>query len=175
MKHSLLNSNDPDLAVKSVIALAQKARENKVSPNANELKEVEIDGFLNEHGVFLDLMLEDVRRTARLPGRFLNDDCCRGYLADQLFSFDWGGRHPGWAVPSGRDPQEVLSESTDEAGSPEVRRWTTPCPDWIEVRVAPAPDAELLDLDSGETSQLPDARSSTAGRPRRHRRSDMGH
>jgi predicted nucleic acid-binding protein len=51
-------------------------------------------------------------------------------------------------------PDEVLIELMDEDAPPEVRQWATHWPKWIEARKAPAPGAELMDLDSGEASAI---------------------
>ena len=51
-------------------------------------------------------------------------------------------------------PEEVFRELTDGAAPPEVREWAGQHPKWLEVRVVPAHDSAVTDLDAGEAAAI---------------------
>jgi predicted nucleic acid-binding protein len=56
-------------------------------------------------------------------------------------------------------PQQVIAELNDPAAPPEVRRWASSLPDWIDVRAALVSDDDMTHLDPGERAAIALAQS----------------
>ena len=56
-------------------------------------------------------------------------------------------------------PQQVIAELKDSAAPPEVRRWASSLPDWIDVRAAVVSDDDMTHLDLGERAAIALAQS----------------
>lgn len=51
-------------------------------------------------------------------------------------------------------PEQVFAELTDLDAPNAVRLWITNCPEWVEIRNAPSPEASLSELDPGEAAAI---------------------
>jgi len=56
-------------------------------------------------------------------------------------------------------PQQVIAELNDPAAPPEVRRWASSLPDWIDVRTEVVSDNDMTHLDLGERAAIALAQS----------------